>query len=162
MKLDLVHHFECTPEELWAVTESDEFEEHLASASTSKRETLEDTTAGGVRTTRRKITAKRSLPGPIKKVLGSDQISYQQVTTRRAGDNTLRWVIEPEVLKGRFEGSGETIVEATADGCQRRIVGELNIRVPLVGKKMEAQLVADVTRSYERAAELIRRMLAER
>lgn len=161
MKLDLTHHFTCTPEELWALTESDAFEAHLAEASASKRETIADTREGGVRTVRRRITANRTLPGPFKKVLGTDQIRYDQVTVRADGANRLEWRIEPEVLKGRFQGAGETIVEATANGCSRRIVGELTIKVPLVGGQMEKKLVDDVERSYTKAAEIIRKLLAE-
>lgn len=162
MKMKLTHHFSCSPERLWQITESDAFEARLAEASSSARALMEQRReADGTRYLRRRITAKRTLPAPMVKVLGTDQISYDQETWHKENAPVLRWRILPQVLQGRFHGEGTTTVAATAEGCSRTIEGELTIKVPLVGGQMEKKLVEDVSRSYDRAAEIIRQMLRE-
>ena len=66
------------------------------------------------------------------------------------------------VLQDRFSGSGTTRVVAKAGGCERIIAGDLTIRVPILGRKMEQRLISDVASGYERAAVIIREMLRER
>jgi hypothetical protein len=160
MKFELKHAFPCSPEQLWAITDSEEFEQRLAQASASGRELIEQRTDSGTLYTRRKISVQRELPSAMTKVLGSDGISYDQETWRPVGGNLLRWKITPFVLQGRFSGEGETEVRATATGCERIIRGDLTIRVPILGSKMEQRLVDDVSASYTKAADIIRDLLA--
>lgn len=162
MRFRLSHHFDCAPEELWSITDDEVFEQRLGEASGSKRDKVADSMDGGVRVVRRRITLQRDLPGAMRKVIGTDNISYDQITRRRMGENELTWEIEPMVLQGRFVGRGTTRVVAAGAGCERIIEGELSIRVPIVGSKMEKRLVDDVSASYERAAEIVRDMLRER
>lgn len=162
MRFRLAHRFDCTPTELWSITDDEAFEQRLGKASDSKREKVEDDVTDGVRVVRRRITLQRELPGPMRRVVGSNSISYDQITRRAEGANTLEWEIEPMVLQGRFVGRGTTRVVETATGCERIIEGELTIKVPIVGAKMEKRLVDDVSASYEQAAGIIREMLAAR
>lgn len=159
MKFELRHAFDCTPERLWEITDSDAFEARLAEATNATRELVERSETGGETYVRRRIAVKRDLPAAMVKVLGTDGIAYDQETRRKAGSNVLRWSIKPMVLQGRFSGEGETEVRPTPGGCERIIRGELVIRVPLVGGQMEKKLVDDVQASYTRAAELIRELL---
>lgn len=162
MRFDLEHSFACTPEELWAITDDPDFELRLAEVSDSTRELVEASDEGGVRYRKLRITVDRELPAPMKKAIGADRISYDQVTRRKLGSNELTWSISPMVLRDRFKGEGTTKVRSVGDGCRRVISGELSIRVPLLGPKMEQRLVDDVSASYDRAAALIRTMLVER
>lgn len=163
MKFELKHSFACDPQTLWEITDGDEFEQRLGKMSDTDRTLHEQRVQGGERYTRRTITARRQLPAAMVKVLGSDQIRYDQETWRPTdGSGPLRWKITPMVLQGRFEGSGTTVVRKTASGCERIIAGELTIRVPLVGGQMEKKLVEDVSTSYDRAARVIEEMLRER
>lgn len=161
MRLNLRHDFPCDAETLWRLTDSETFEKRLADASNTDRELVESREDGDVQYRRRRISVRRDLPAPMRKVLGSDTIRYDQETWRRAGENTLRWKIIPMVLEGRFTGEGVTRIESLPDGgCARIIEGDLTIRVPLIGGKMEQKLVDDVAQSYSRAAEILRDMLA--
>lgn len=162
MKFSLPHTFDCDPATLWSITDDPEFERRLGERSDTGRELLDERIDGGVRYVRRRITANRELPAAMKKVLGSDQITYTQETWRPVDGNELRWKITPMVLAGKFTGEGTTTVTAIPTGCRRIIAGELRIAVPLIGAKMEQKLVDDVRASYEKAAVILREMLAER
>lgn len=160
MRFQLKHRFDCDAATLWSITEDPEFERRLGEASASTRELVEQRDDDGTRYVRRRITLQRDLPGPMKKVIGGDRITYDQETWR-TGDK-LVWKIAPQVLGDRFSGEGTTKVRSVTDGCERIIAGDLTVRVPLIGGKMEKRLVDDVSSSYERAAQIIRDMLAER
>ena len=161
MRFELKHTFDCDPETLWAITDDEAFEERVAEISDSTRVTVQANDDNGVRYRLRRITLQRDLPAAIKKVLGGDRIQYDQETWRPLNENKLRWKITPMVLGDRFTGEGTTRVVATASGCQRIITGDLTVRVPLIGSTMEKRLVDDVCASYERAADIIREMLAQ-
>lgn len=162
MRFELKHTFDCTPEELWAITDDPSFEARVAEVSDATREIVELREDDGVRYKKVRITVNRDLPPPMRKAIGADHISYDQKTTRKLDSNRLEWSISPMVLQGRFKGEGTTRVRAIGNSCERVIAGELTIRVPIIGPKMEKKLVDDVSASYDRAAGVIREMLAER
>ncbi|MCB9507762.1 MAG: DUF2505 domain-containing protein [Myxococcales bacterium] len=161
MRFEIRHTFPCPPERLWEVTDSEEFERRLAEATGATRVLLEQSVKDGSRYTKRRISMKRDLPAPMRKALGTDEISYDQETWRPVEGDRLRWQISPKVLGDRFSGTGTTTVRATPAGCERIIAGDLQVKVPLIGGAMEKRLVDDVTASYERAAKIALDMLAE-
>ncbi|MFT6398844.1 MAG: hypothetical protein ACJAYU_003606 [Bradymonadia bacterium] len=162
MRFELKHTFKCDAATLWAITEDPEFERRLGELSQSTREIIESREEGGERYALKRITLQRELPGPMKRVIGGEQITYDQETWRPVDGNKLRWKISPKVLAGRFVGEGSTRVREIGGQCERIIAGNLQVNVPLVGKKMEKRLVEDVSASYERAAGLLQQMLTER
>lgn len=161
MRFEIRHSFPCTPEALWEIVDAPEFEERVGAITDTRRETVVATDDDGVRVRRLKVSLKRDLPAPMRKVLGGDTISYDQETRRKLGTNELTWEITPMVLRDRFVGRGTTKVRATSSGCERVITGELTIKVPFVGGAMEERLISDVRVSYDRAADLVREMLSE-
>ena len=162
MRFELKHTFDCDAETLWSITEDPEFEERLGEASASTRETVELTVTDSERYARKRITVDRDLPPAMQKVIGGEKIAYDQETWRALPGNKLRWSISPNVLRGRFVGEGTTRVRDIGGRCERIISGDLQVKVPIVGRKMEKRLVDDVSASYERAAAIVREMLAER
>jgi hypothetical protein len=162
MRFEVRSELPCSPEEVWAILESPEYDARMARESTSTREIVERRHEGGVLYTRRRISLSREIPGPMKKVIGSDRITYDQENWLPDGGDTLRWKITPMMGADRFHGEGTTRVVPTQGGSERIIHGELQIRVPLLGGKMEKKLVDDVVASYEKAAVIIRQILAER
>lgn len=162
MRFELRHRFSCDPETLWALIEEPEFDSRLAQASTSTREVVERRQQGDELFVKRRITARRTLPLPMQKVIGGEHLGWDQETRRKVGGEVLRWKIIPMVIRDRFTGEGTTIVRAVPGGCERVIAGDLTIKVPLLGAQMEKKLVEDVSASYEQAARIATQMLAER
>jgi hypothetical protein len=162
MRFELRHAFSCDPDTLWALLEEADFDARLSAATGAERVVVSRTTSGGEEHVVRRISMKRDLPAAMKKVVGSEKITYDQLTWRREGSESLRWEIRPMVLADRFQGRGTTVVRATPGGCERVIAGDLTIRVPLLGGAMEKKLVDDVSASYEQAARIAAQMLRER
>jgi hypothetical protein len=162
MKFDMRHEFPCPPDLIWELLDDPEFDRRLAAATQAKRVTVENRMDGKQRYIRRSITAKRTLPAPMAKMIGSDEIGWDQETWHEPGTERMRWKITPRVLQGRMTGEGTTIVRATPRGCERVISGDLTVKVALIGGPMEKKLVEDVQQSYENAARILRELIAER
>jgi hypothetical protein len=157
----MVHEFDCTPEELWELVESEEVDREMLEANDGEGEWLEST-RGDTNTTRKQVRLSLDLPKAMTKVMGTNEISYILETRRPKGANEQDWTIEPNVLGDRFECYGTTRIEPTADGCRRVIDGRVSISVPFVGKKMEQRLVDTTKESYDKGATVLRRHIAEK
>lgn len=161
MKFKLEHHFDCSPEQYWAIVRNHEVDEEMARASNGEYELLSETEEGDVLTRRQQIVMKRDLPKPMLKVLGTDNIGYVLETRVNHAHSRSEWTITPLVLPDRVTGAGTAVVTATTGGCRRIIEGDLTVRVPLLGRKMEERLVSDVSESYDRGAKIIARRITE-
>lgn len=159
MKLKLEHRFECSPEQYWAIVGDHEVDLEMAKASDGEYELLFEETVDEVTTRRQRLIMNRELPSAMVKVLGTNRIGYELETRIDHKASRSEWTITPLVLPDRVSGAGVAVVTATKDGCLRVIEGDLTVRVPLIGRKMEERLVADVAGSYDRGAEIIRRRI---
>jgi hypothetical protein len=101
-----------------------------------------------------RVVPKRDLPAVIKKVVGGD-LGYTEISTYYKGKDEIDVRIEPTLLKDRTRMSGKYRVKEIAPGRLRRTFeGDINVDLPLVGKKIEAAVLDDVRRSYEIAAQV--------
>lgn len=151
----MVHEFNCTPERLWELIESEAIDMEMAAASGADTRWLESHRGEEI-TMRKQVTLDVDLPKAMTKVMGSDQISYVLETERAADDNIQEWTIKPNVLGDRFKCHGTTAIEPTSTGCRRIINGRVSISVPLLGKKMEQRLVETTKDSYDKGADVLR------
>ena len=160
MRFELRHTFPCSPEALWALIDDARYEDQLALATRATRQVLELRHEGGQRVIRRRITAQRTLPAPMAKLVGAEQITYEQHTARQDGSDTMRWSISPMVMADRVSAQGTTVIRPHAQGCERVISGQVSIAVPVMGAKMEARLVEDIRAGYEEGARILRELIA--
>lgn len=158
----MAHRFTCSPEQLMSVLDDPSFDVRMAAQTGVVREVLERREDAGGSYVRFRVVANKEIPAVMAKAIGADRISYEQESRRATGTFKIDWTIIPMVLASKFQGSGSTTVRATADGCERVIEGDLVVRVPILGKQMEAKLVESIEDSYNRAAVLAGEMLRER
>lgn len=162
MKIKLEHAFNCTPEQYWEVLGDDNVDREITMAADGTYELISEATQGGTYRKHSRIVMNRELPAAMLKVLKTDKIGYELMITRPESSTTARWDIKPMVLADRFQGGGTTAFRVTPTGCVRIIEGELSVKVPLIGKMMEERLVNDVSASYDRGAEIIRKHITAR
>lgn len=161
MKLSISNHFDCDPETLWSVFNSDAFNERLDAQSGVRRDVVATRNEGGIEVTELRCVSKKELPGFMAKALGSKSLEYMQTSRFDPKTNRLEWSVDPTVLSDRVTAKGTTVVTPQGDGCLRQIEGEITVRLPLVGKKIEQKLMEEIGSSYERAAEIAAEMIAE-
>lgn len=163
MKISMDNQFECSPEVLWDIFEDPEFDRRLEEETGVRREVLESRTEeDGVEYKKLKCISLKEMPAMMQKALGTEQFEFEQENwlDRKAG--ILKWQVNTPFLTDRVDAGGTTRVEETANGSRRLVDGEIVIRLPLVGKKMEKKLSGNIQVSYEKAAAIAREMIKER
>lgn len=162
MRFTMTHHFACSPQRMWEIYEDDEFERRLQEATQVRREVVVEEDNDGVLKKRLRCVAQKELPTPMKVALGIERFEYVQEQRLDRETNTLEWDVETPFMTDRVDASGVTRVEVTDGGCERRVDGEIRVRLPLVGKKMERKLAERLQTSYEEAVDIAREMLEEK
>lgn len=163
MRVSLTHRFECDPETLWAVFDSDEFEEALGRETGVVRTLEHEAENGPISERRRRTRLAQELPGVVKKVLGADSLEWLEVATLNRDRNRLEWMIElPRAVASRIDIHGTTRVRLDGDASMRTITGEITVRIPVVGGRIESIVAKSLNESYEAAARIAREILDQR
>lgn len=162
MKLHIRHTFPCTVEQFWASYWDPEFDAELQRNSPIRRELLSDDTTDTFRTLKQRFHSNVELPGPVRGVLGMDRLTWDQETRVDQATNKLSWKVTPPIYKDRVRAEGTMTVRATPDGCERVIEGDIDVPVPIFGKKIEQGVVDNLHKNEEITAVLRTRWLKKR
>lgn len=163
MKLSIRNTFACDPATLWHIFNEDaEFDRRLEAESGVIREVTEQREEGSRRIWKLRCTSKKELPGFMATALGSKHLTYDQVSTFDPERNTLHWEVVPTLLSDRVTAKGVTRVYDHGGECERVIEGEISVRVPLVGGRIEKKLLEEIEASYVRAAAIANDLIDER
>jgi len=108
-----------------------------------------------------RLTPKRELPSFAKSFI-QGAITYVEKNDFVAAENAMRTVTIPGVAADRLRTVGTYRLEPVGTNRVKRIwEGVCECKVPLIGGKVEKQLVEEVRESYRRAAVFTARWLAE-
>ena len=163
MKLDVRHSLPCSPEQFWDLFWDPEFERRLDSSASIHREMLElNPEVDGVQTWRIRFTPERELPRAVAKLIGNSKLVYDQESRLDRGAGILEWRVIPQVLADKVTAQGTMRIVPAPGGCERIVTGEVSVRVPMLGGRIEKTILSNVTDSYDRAAEVIAELVAER
>ena len=84
----------------------------------------------------------------VKKVLGSDHLSYELVQHMDDERFHLTWEIVPPISQDGFQGRGEFSIRTAPGGCIRKVTGEILIRIPIVGGRIERMLASEISKGH--------------
>ncbi len=151
MKLDTEHFVPTDPSTWWNLMEDAAFLADTDRNSGVTRETLANDPGKG-RDGRRLLhvrwTSQRELPGVVKKVLGADYLSYELIQHMDDERFHMIWEIVPPISKDRFHGEGEFWLEEAPGGTVRKVTGSIDIRIPIVGGRIEKLLAAEISKGH--------------
>jgi hypothetical protein len=89
--------------------------------------------------------------------VAKDAMSWEERSTYRLADHGATWTVSPKAQWSRYvRAEGTYALERLPDGrtC-RRIEGELDIRLPLLGAAVERLALAEVQRTYDAEADTL-------
>lgn len=157
--------FDCSAERYWEIFFSDEYNAGLWPALDIKREVLAFERKGegpSLRIHREaRLVPQREVPVFIKKLV-SGAITYVEKNDYVAADNAMRTVTIPGFAADRITTTGTYRLEPLGPArCKRVWEGVCECRIPLVGGKVEKQLVDEVRESYRRATDFTRKWIAD-
>lgn len=162
MELRLAHRFPCDPATYWEATRDPAFEQKVRDEAEVDYAPLTEQVNGDRTFTRARVSPRKELPPLVQKALGQARLSYVQEIDADNAAYTTRWKVVSDFLTDKISCGGTSRVVAAAGGCERIIEGQITVSLPIVGGTIEKQIVGEISRSYERAADVLRRYLAAR
>lgn len=160
----IVHDFDGEPAAYWRVFFDETYNQELYRRIRVKERRIlawkEDEAAGTIYREIR-IYPERDLPGFLQKIVRGD-LGYVEKSTWYRDRNHLDVVVEPTLLSDKTTIEADYDLVVLAPGRLRRtFAGTMDVRIPLLGKKIEEFIIAEMTRTYEIAAEVTREWLAK-
>lgn len=106
-----------------------------------------------------RVSPEREVPAPVAKILGSARLEYTETVDYTLGSGRGTWSTKSSVLTDKVDSRGTFSFVGQGDSVIRTVDGEIAVRLTLVGGVVEKFIVADVEKSYDKAAEFTRNWL---
>lgn len=158
VRFELRHPFAATPGEVAEAMLDPDFQATLTDIGDLHDRvvlSLETAPDGGI-TRRVRCVLALDVSGMAKTVLGNADPAWVQEEKWDAGRTHCEWTIHPEVAAELLSAAGTITIE-DPDGSEgksvRTVTGDVRVRVPLYGGKVEGWIVTGVTRAYDEEAE---------
>ncbi len=154
MKLHVKHTFSgITLEQYGELYFDESFNEYLCRGVNLLRNVKEKKLDGTRLTRITTVSPDRVIPAPLAKVIKMDRLEYDEELHYDTGAYKGTWKINvPGPIGSKFSAGGEFVFREVAGGVERELWGDVSVKVPLVGSKIEKLIMADVEKSYETAA----------
>lgn len=162
MKLSVRHVFPCTEDQFWSLFWDPEYDRRLQVGTAVARELLEDRDEADAHTQRWRFVPEQRLPGAVAKLAGTDRLTYDQDTRWDKQTRVLTWRVFPALLADKVTAAGSLTVRPIAEGVERLVDGNIEVRVPFFGGQIEQAILRSVEQGYEAAAAATLAMLRER
>jgi hypothetical protein len=103
------------------------------------------------------------LSSVVRAAVDPKKLSWVDVSTHRLADREVTFRMDPDNYADRFKSSGSYRFEASDDGTStvRRCSGDVSIRMPLVGRRVEHAIVSGLQDHLAAEVPFIERWVAE-
>ncbi|MDA0712382.1 MAG: DUF2505 family protein [bacterium] len=108
-----------------------------------------------------KVVAGGDIPSSVKKVISPDMFTWWENTHFKPDEHCIHFHIEPLTGASKFEGKGQWKLIKQKKGTKRIIEGEMNVKIPFVGKIVESFLIKELKRNYEVEPEIQKEFYAQ-
>ena len=100
------------------------------------------------------------ISGMAKSFIGDGDPAWIEEATWDPSARCWRWVVIPEVAKEMLDAKGTIELTPCGDTTDRTIAGEVKVRVPIYGSKVEGWIVDGIEHAYAEEAERLEAWLA--
>ena len=152
MKFRMEHSLPTSVDRAWTLIMSDAFAIQSYAHSGTQRELLSEEERGDLIFMKLRIVVDKPLSPIAAKVIGSSQLSWLQEQVIDNEKKVMKWrVIIPSAKKVHSEGVFR--IESHNDLALRIVEGAVNVKIPLVGRKVEEHICKQLEDSYEKSAQ---------
>ena len=106
-----------------------------------------------------RFVPNKELPAAVAKVTGTKKLIYEQENRLDRSTNTLHWQVFPAVVQDKVSAKGKMVMRAIPSGVERVVDGDITVKIPIVGRKIEKLILGSVAQSYEHAAVITKQWL---
>lgn len=162
VKFEVVHHFDASPENVARALLDPAFQATLGDVGRlAERVVISQESVEGLIVRRTRCVLDIDIGGPAKAFIGDGDPAWIEVAEWHAEEMRWSWTIEPEVAAELLEAHGHTTVEADGELALRRVIGEVKVRVPIYGGRLENKIAEELESSYQEEADRLSRWLAD-
>ena len=161
VKLNVQHIFNCSMDTYWSMFWNPEYSARIEKETGVQREMLWMKEEGIIKTYRMKFTPEAELPRAVAKFTGTKKLIYEQENRLNTETHVMEWQVFPTVATDKVTSKGLMTMREIANGVERTVSGDVTVRVPIIGKRIEKLVLNSVVTSYEHAADITRKWLSE-
>lgn len=162
MKFELIHHFDAEIDAFERIVYfDDELNKRLLKMPNVSNRVVKELEDKGDRARRRMfIEVAAAIPKEVRSLIG-DKLGWHEESTLDKKRHIVEFEIQPTVklpleCKGRYEMIPE------AGGKVRRVItGDVNVKIPLLGKTVEKIIVSQLVTSFEEEEKIVKDYLRE-
>lgn len=157
MRFDLSHDFEAPAERIAELMLDPTFQETLTDIGDLHHREVLNSTEGqdGAVTRNVRCVLALEVSGIARSMLGDSDPAWVQEERWDASKTHCDWTIHPEVAADLLSASGTIDISGADATSTRSVAGEVKVRVPFYGGKVEGWIVKGVARAYDEEAERI-------
>jgi Protein of unknown function (DUF2505) len=150
----LVHDQNCDPKRFWEVFFDEDYNRAIYKhVGTKERKFLEMNDSGNSKTWILRVFPERDLPEFVKKIVKGD-LGYIEHAVMDKSRNRIESRIEPTLFKDRTKINVVYTIESIGPKQVRRTFeGDVEVNIPLVGKRVEHLIIADMEKVYQSIAD---------
>ena len=158
MKFRMEHRLPASAQQAWSVVMSEAFAKQSYAHSGTVREVLSEETRGDLVFMKLKILVEKPLPSMAAKVVGSSQLSWIQEQIIDHARCEMKWKISIPSAK-KVQASGIFRIDSHGESSIRIVEGDVNVKIPVLGKKAEQHICKQLEESYEKSAQFTQEWL---
>ena len=151
MQFKLEHPLPADLSHAWTTIMSEEFFTKSYAQSGIERTQISSEERGGKTYTVVQVKVLEPMPKMAAKVLGTTQLQWTQQQVIDHATHTMHWKINIPNAK-QVSAQGTFRLEATGTTCKRIVDGDVQVKIPFVGRKAEEHVCAKLRKSYEDSA----------
>ena len=155
MRFDISHSFAADPDKVAAVLLDEDYQASLADATSflKSREVLSQDAHPDGRVRRRVRCVLGIDLGAAKRFIEDGEPAWVEEATWHPDEMRWTWTISPEIAHGVLAASGEISLMPEREGTERVVAGDVKVRVPIYGSKVEAAIVRGLEQAYDDEAD---------
>jgi hypothetical protein len=153
----ITHSFEERPELVAEAMLDEDYQESLRNLGRLRRKLLDQKTQTDGRVVRRtRCVLDIEISGMAKRLIGDGDPAW--VENAIWSEEAMLWTftIDPEIAKELLEAKGTIQITEAEGGTQRTIEGQVKVRVPFYGSRVEGWIVEGLIDAYDQEADRLR------
>ncbi|MGI8775012.1 MAG: DUF2505 domain-containing protein [Actinomycetota bacterium] len=156
MRFEVEHSFAAPADRLAALLLDLDFQNSLADiGGLSAREVLLQETDGDEVIRHVRCVLDIQINGAARRFIGSGEPAWVEVARWIPAEMAWIWEIEPEVGGDLLEAQGRILIEKAGKGALRRVEGDIKVKVPLYGGRVEGWIADGLETAYDEEARRI-------
>jgi hypothetical protein len=125
-----------------------------------KPEVLTRTSDGDVVEMRIRYAFTGELSSAVRAVIDPAKLTWVEEATHDLAARTVRFVLVADHYRDRFRCSGSYRLDPSGDGTIRHTEGDLQIKAPLVGRRVEQAIIDGLREHLDAEVQVVERLIA--